>query len=128
MIVAGIGCRKGAKAADIEAAIATALGRIGCRQEALSAIATHADKREEQDIAVVALAFGLPLIYVAQDDLEAAAARCATHSERVLAKTGLPSVAEAAALAVAGEGARLIVPRVVAGVATCALASDEDAP
>jgi cobalt-precorrin 5A hydrolase len=46
----------------------------------------------------------------------------------VLALTGVPSVAEAAALAAAGPLAHLIGPRLVIGSATCALASSEAAP
>jgi cobalt-precorrin 5A hydrolase len=37
-------------------------------------------------------------------------------------------VAEAAALAAAGPKARLILPRIVVGPVTCALAESEDAP
>jgi cobalt-precorrin 5A hydrolase len=128
MIVAGIGCRKDAPAADIEAAIGEALRRAGCSQDMLSALATHANKGEETGLAEVALSYGLPLIFVAQGDLEAAAARCKTHSDRVMAETGLPSVAEAAALAAAGEDSRLLLPRIAVATATCALASDEAAP
>ena len=55
-------------------------------------------------------------------DLEAASARAETRSARVLALTGVPSIAEAAALAAAGPAARLILPRIKLGPATCALA------
>jgi cobalt-precorrin 5A hydrolase len=44
----------------------------------------------------------------------------------VLAVAGVPSVSEAAALAAAGPGARLIAPRVAVGPATCALAATGD--
>jgi cobalt-precorrin 5A hydrolase len=40
----------------------------------------------------------------------------------VIALAGVPSVAEAAALAAAGPAARLIVARIAVGPATCALA------
>jgi cobalt-precorrin 5A hydrolase len=45
-----------------------------------------------------------------------------THSQLSQALAGVPSVSEAAALAAAGEGARLLGPRIVVGPATCALA------
>jgi cobalt-precorrin 5A hydrolase len=128
MIVAGIGCRKDVPAADIVAVIGEALKRAGCGQDALSALATHADKGKEAGLAEVALSYALPLIFVAQGDLEAAAPRCETHSDRAMATKGVPSVAEAAALAAAGEGARLLLPRIVVGAATCALASDGVTP
>jgi cobalt-precorrin 5A hydrolase len=46
----------------------------------------------------------------------------------VLALAGVPSVAEAAALAACGPNAKLILPRIVIGPVTCALASAEEAP
>ena len=61
-------------------------------------------------------------------DLQAASERIATRSERVLALMGVPSVAEAAALAAAGPAARLISPRLVIGSATCALAASDPTP
>jgi cobalt-precorrin 5A hydrolase len=128
VIVAGIGCRKGASAAEIEAVIAAALERAGFAQETLGAIAAPADKGEEAGIAAVALSYGLPLLFVPTPDLEAAAARCKTHSQRVLALTGVPSVAEAAALAAGGPEAKLLLPRIVVGPVTCALAETGAAP
>jgi cobalt-precorrin 5A hydrolase len=59
-------------------------------------------------------------------ELEAAGPRTITHSPRVRALTGVPSVAEAAALALAGPAARLIVPRIVLDQVTCALAKTGD--
>jgi cobalt-precorrin 5A hydrolase len=73
------------------------------------------------------MARGLKLVMVPQRDLEAADARIITRSERVLALTGVPSVAEAAALAAAGPASRLVGPRVAIGPATCALAVSGDA-
>ena len=45
-----------------------------------------------------------------------------------MALAGVPSVAEAAALAACGPKARLILPRITVGPVTCALAEREDAP
>ena len=65
----------------------------------------------------------LELRVVDAQRLVTAAPHCLTHSPRVLSLTGLPSLAEAAALAAAGPGARLLGPRLAAaGEATCALA------
>jgi cobalt-precorrin 5A hydrolase len=128
VIVAGIGCRKGASAAQIDAAIGTALERAGRPLARLDLMATAESKREEEGIAAAAAARGLRLVCVDQVDLEIASARGATWSARVLALAGVPSVAEAAALAAAGPKARLILPRIVVGKVTCALASAEEAP
>jgi cobalt-precorrin 5A hydrolase len=122
MIVAGVGCRKGTAAAQIKAAITAALARAGLGMAAVCAVATSAAKGDEPGIAAAASSIGVPLVLVAQDDLAAAGARAATRSERVLALTGVPSVAESAALAAGGPTARLIAPRIAVGPATCALA------
>jgi cobalt-precorrin 5A hydrolase len=120
MIVAGIGCRKGASAVEISAVIADALARAGL--DTLDLVAAPESKGGEHGVAAAAAALGVPLVLVAKADLEAAGARTKTRSERVLALIGVPSVAEAAALAAGGPAARLILPRITVGVATCALA------
>jgi cobalt-precorrin 5A hydrolase len=127
VIVAGIGCRKGVSAAEIEKAINAALERAGRPLAKLDLIATASSKRDETGLAEAAKARGVGLTFVDQSDLELAAARGATWSERVLALAGVPSVAEAAALAAAGPKSRLILQRVDEGPVTCALASDEGA-
>jgi cobalt-precorrin 5A hydrolase len=126
MMVAGIGCRRNASADAIIAAIEAALDRNGLSKTALDVIATSIRKGDEPGIAAAAAALGLPLVLVEQSDLEAVVDRTMTQSERVAAMMGVPSVAEAAALAAAGTTARLVAPRVKLGPATCALA-DADA-
>jgi cobalt-precorrin 5A hydrolase len=125
MIVAGIGCRKGASAAEIEAAIAAALAQAGCALEALGLIATSDGKGGEPGIVAAAAARGVRLVTVGPADLEAAGTRTQSSSPRVLALTGVPSVAEAAALAAGGSKARLLLPRIVVGPVTCALAETD---
>jgi cobalt-precorrin 5A hydrolase len=128
MIVAGVGCRAGASAGEVEAAIAAALDRAGLPAGALSAIATSYAKRSEAGIAAAASERGVKFVVVPQAELQAAGSRAVTRSERVLALTGVPSVSEAAALAAGGPAARLMAPRIAVGPATCALAITEDAP
>ena len=128
MIVAGIGCRRGAGAADIEAAIQTALAHAGIAAAELKAIATGRAKAAEPGIATVAAKLGLGVVAIADAELKTAGARAATRSDRVLALIGVPSLAEAAALAAAGPSSRLIASRLVVGAATCALASSDAAP
>jgi cobalt-precorrin 5A hydrolase len=128
MIVAGVGCRKGVRAVDIEAAIVAAFARAGLDASELCLIATSAAKGGEPGIAAAASAIGVPLVLIPQGDLAAAGIRAPTRSERVIALAGVPSVAEAAALAAGGPSARLIAPRVAVGPATCALAETEETP
>jgi cobalt-precorrin 5A hydrolase len=126
MIVAGVGCRRGASAAEIEAVIAAALAQAG-QASRLGALASAAFKGDEPGIAAAAAARGVPLILVAPADLERVG-NLATHSRRIFGLMGVGSVAEAAALAASGPDARLIVPRVVIGPATCAVASSGAVP
>lgn len=128
MIVAGVGCRKGASAAQVTAAVTAALTRAGLTAKALGAIATPTGKGREPGIASAARALCVPLVLVPQADLEAAGRRTATRSERVEALWNVPSVAEAAALAASGPRARLRVTRCAVGPATCALAETEATP
>jgi cobalt-precorrin 5A hydrolase len=125
MMVAGVGCRRGTSAAAIETVIAAALARAGLASGVLDVIATSAVKGEEAGIAAAASALGLRLVLVPQLDLATAGSRAATHSKRVMNQMGVPSVAEAAALAAGGPAARLVLPRIAIGPATCALASSD---
>ena len=127
MMVAGVGCKAGTAASEIEAAIAAALAHAGLSTDKLTTLATSFAKGDEPGIVAAATARGLKFVLVLQRDLEAAGARVVTRSERVLALTGVPSVAEAAALAAAGPASRLLGPRVAVGPATCALAVSGDA-
>jgi cobalt-precorrin 5A hydrolase len=128
VIVAGIGCRKGATVDEVEAAIEAALKAAGRAPEALSLIATSDGKGGEPGIVAASLARGVPLVLVGPADLEAAGTRTQSSSPRVLALTGVPSVAEAAALAAAGPTARLLLPRIVVGPVTCAFATTDNTP
>ena len=93
------------------------------RAGALQAIATARAKAAEPGIAATAAKLGLSVVPIADAELKAAGTRVTTRSDRVLALTGVPSLAEAAALAAAGPSSRLIASRLVVGAATCALAS-----
>jgi cobalt-precorrin 5A hydrolase len=91
-------------------------------------IATSLAKGSEPGIAAAASQRGVKFVVVPQAELQSAGARAVTRSARVLALTGVPSLAEAAALAAAGPAARLVAPRVAVGPATCALAISGDEP
>jgi len=128
MIAAGVGCRRGTSAPDIEAAIRAALVRANIAADALDLIATVQAKSAEAGIRAVADKLGVAMIVVSETELKAASDRTETRSERSLALTGVPSVAEAAALAAAGPTSSLIAARLVVGTATCALATSVRSP
>jgi cobalt-precorrin 5A hydrolase len=127
MIVAGVGCRKGASQAEVEAAIDHALAQAKLARETLRLIATSDGKANEPGLVAAAGARGVPLVRVTPADLEAAGSRTQSSSPRVKEMFGVPSVAEAAALAAGGPKAKLILPRIAVGPVTCALA-DTEAP
>lgn len=109
-MVAGIGCRAGVSGeqvlAAIEAAIATLRATQATQHGTLMAIATAASKASEPGIRAAATVRGLPLLAIAQTELEAANAATVTHSARSIAAMNVESVAEAAALAGAAAVAR----------------------
>jgi cobalt-precorrin 5A hydrolase len=125
MIAAGIGCRRGTAAPEIEAAIRAALARANIAADALDVIATIEAKRAEAGIRDAAEKLGVAFVVVPQRELAAASDHIETRSDRALALAGVGSVAEAAALAAAGPAARLLSPRLVVGAATCALAASK---
>ena len=125
VIIAGIGCRKGVSAAQVGEAIGAALARAGLQRDALDLIATPVQKGAEPGIVAAANALSVPLVLVPPADLENATPRILTRSERVIALTGLPSIAEAAALAAGGPSARLVASRTAVGPVTCAIAATE---
>jgi len=128
MIVAGVGCRRGASAPDIEAAIRAALARANVDADTLDVIATIAEKKSEAGIQQAAEKLGVSVVFVPKSALDAASGRTTTRSERVRVLMGVPSVAEAAALAAAGPLSQLISPRLTVGPATCALAVSDGTP
>ncbi|MFI5010993.1 MAG: cobalamin biosynthesis protein [Hyphomicrobiales bacterium] len=79
-------------------------------------------KGDERGLVEAAATLGTKLILLPRAELEAAAPRCETHSEREHRLLGLPTLAEAAALPGAGAGSRLILKRISAGGASCAVA------
>jgi cobalt-precorrin 5A hydrolase len=125
MIVAGIGCRRGAAAAAIEQSIEAALAECRMDRSALDALATASEKGEEPGLRDAANRLSLPLILVSEPQLVLAADRALSVSQRVLDLKGVPSIAETAALAAAGRNARLLAARVSNREASCAIAIGE---
>jgi cobalt-precorrin 5A hydrolase len=121
-MVAGIGCRSGVSAEQVESALAAALAPVSPAGRTLSLIATPAAKGHEPGLIAAAAARGIPLVLISQRDLESANPRTLTHSEHAMIVMNVHSVAEAAALAGAGPTSRLLGPRIAIGPVTCALA------
>ena len=121
-MVAGIGCRKGCDAADIVAVVDAALSSHGLVRAALSAIAVPAGRAAMPAVGEAARRLGLPLLTPDRAALDNVTSRLLTYSIHSMRATGLGSACEAAALAAAGDGSRLLGPRFAEGPATCAIA------
>ncbi|TDL74932.1 cobalamin biosynthesis protein [Palleronia sediminis] len=115
MRVAGIGFRAGAPLASLREALDAAGGCV-------DALATLDTKATAPQARALARTLGLPLCAIGRDAL--ARQSTLTHSPRQMADFGCGSLAEAAALAAAGPGARLCGARQVSkdGMATAAIA------
>jgi cobalt-precorrin 5A hydrolase len=87
---------------------------------------SHQDKQNEAGLIEAAKDLGLPLIFLDAAALRDAAPRALTHSAKVMAMFGLPSIAETAALAGAGPDSILLVPRINAAGASCAIAGTSE--
>ncbi|MFD1342077.1 cobalamin biosynthesis protein [Litorisediminicola beolgyonensis] len=124
MIVAGFGFRRAATVESLADALIAAERAQGCRAER---IATVADKATSDSFAGFATKTGLPVSAVSSDALVGQDTRTRSEASEAARATG--SVAEAAALAAAGPGARLLGARVISPDrhATCALAEGDPA-
>ncbi len=131
-IIAGFGMTTQVSVEILLDLFTTTLQTAGVEARAISGLATLAHHAKLPACKAAAAHLGLPIYPVAQEDLSGVDDRVITRSERVLRLFGTGSVAEAAALLVAGESARIIAPRQRAQTArcsaTCALAATEQVP
>jgi cobalt-precorrin 5A hydrolase len=125
MIVAGVGCRRDTSADEIERVVRMALGMFDLPVERLEAIATESEKALEPAFPEVVQRLSVKLVACTALDLDKVAGRVLTPSKLVLKAKGLPSIAEASALVVAGRDGRLLGTRVATERATCAIAVGE---
>jgi cobalamin biosynthesis protein CbiG len=119
VIVAGLGCRPAAE----ESALLRLIAEAGRGLPPFTHLAAPAFRRDAAALHRAAAALGLPLLFLPRQALEGVQPRCPTRSEAARAATGLASVAEACALAAAGDGARLLRPRLAGTGVTCAVAA-----
>lgn len=130
VIAAGFGCRAGCTVEHVLAALAHSLEATGRSIEDVQALYTADFRAAEPGLIEAAQRLDKSLVPLEVGILKQYAQSALTTSPRVLARFGVPSVAETAALAGAsvqatGARARLLGPRRTWGNATCALASAE---
>jgi len=121
LIAIGVGCRKSCLRASIVALVRSVVADCAV-QSARQCLFTHADKQGDAELAAAARSLELELVFLPREALEAMTLRLLTRSAAAQRRFGLPSIAEAAALAGAGPGSRLIGPRRIGEGVTCAVA------
>lgn len=121
-LIVGVGCRRGAAAAAIVAAVREALAMAGCELNRVRLLASAAIKADEPGLREAAQELSLPLRIVPDDEIRHTAYSFA-HSDFVHEKVDLPAVAEPAAL-LAGRRTRLLLPRQILHGVTVAIARE----
>ena len=127
VVAIGLGCRAGVEGATVAALVRRALAELRPPEGDLR-LFTLAAKGDEPGLVEAARLLAAPLTPLPLIALQAEASRVLTRSEAVMARFGVPAIAEAAALAGAGDGGRLLGPRLAEGGATCAIAVSEGPP
>ena len=127
LVAIGVGCRAGVSGEAIAALARRALAECGA-PEGEKRMFTFVAKAEEAGILEASRLVGAPLNALPLAALKAQTARIMTPSAAAQARFGAPNIAEAAALAGAGEGGRLLGPRLAADGATCAVALSPERP
>lgn len=118
VLVAGVGCRRGAPAADIVGLVERGCRERGLAPESIGVVATIAAKRDEAGILEAAARLGAELRFFSTEQLAGVAA---PHpSATVKRHMGVDSVCEAAAILASGGG-KLLVPKMRTGLSTAAI-------
>jgi cobalt-precorrin 5A hydrolase len=123
-VAIGVGCRLGCEAEAIETLVRQALDRVPDRVPV--GLFTIVDKRGDTGLAEAAGRLGLDLRFLPRAALRDQKSSVRTQSSGSESRFGVPSVAEAAALAGSGPGAVLLVARIAQAGATCAVAGPRE--
>ena len=121
-LIVGIGCRRGAEAASIVAAVREALAMAGCDPAGVRLLASADIKADEPGLLAAAQELGVPLRLIAADEIRNTV-RPLARSEFVQEKVDLPGVAEPAAL-LAGRRTELLLARKILHGVTVAIARE----
>jgi cobalamin biosynthesis protein CbiG len=124
VLCAGIGCRKGAAAQDILAAIDAVFAESGLAAASLASLASITEKQDEPGLLEAARRLDLPVYFYPVERLATYPVSCPSAKAREM--FGIDGVCEPAALAGAGEsgcGARLLREKCVSRGVTVAIAT-----
>lgn len=118
----GIGCERGAEAAEVIALAEAALNQNGFEPKSLAGIFSIDLKADEAALHEAAAHFGVPLRLFDAKTLEAETPRLVNPSGAVFSEVGCHGVSEGAALAAAGPHGTLVVPKLKSRRSTVAIA------
>lgn len=121
-LAVGIGCERGTSPDEVIALVGQVLDRAGLAPASVAAIASIDVKEDEPAIHAAAAHFNARATFFTAAELRAETPRLKNPSAIVEQEVGTPGVAEAAALATAGEDAILLVEKTKSTRATCAVA------
>jgi cobalt-precorrin 5A hydrolase len=122
LYVLGLGCERGADAAEVSALARQALEAAAIDADDVAAVASIDSRTEEPAIRAVAEKLGVAVTFFTAARLEEETPRIKNPSVIVFARVGCHGVAESAALAAAGAEAELVVPKIKSAHATAAVA------
>ncbi|MBV9907716.1 MAG: cobalamin biosynthesis protein [Hyphomicrobiales bacterium] len=121
IVAIGVGCRAGVAGEAVAALARRALAETAAPEGEIG-LFTLAAKANEPGLIEAARILGVAITPLPLAALNAQAGRILTPSAPAQARFGAPNIAEAAALAGAGVGGRLLGPRLAADGVTCAIA------
>jgi cobalt-precorrin 5A hydrolase/precorrin-3B C17-methyltransferase len=122
VLALGVGCERGASAAEMYAHVVETLARNGLASESIALVTSLDVKADEEAVHALAASLDVPARFFTAAELLAQTKRLANPSETVFRAVGCYGVAEGAALAAAGPDAALIVPKQSGVRVTCAIA------
>jgi cobalt-precorrin 5A hydrolase/precorrin-3B C17-methyltransferase len=121
-LVLGIGCERGAAVRDLIACVRATLKQAELAQASIACVASLDLKADEEAVTALATTLKVPARFFAAKRLERERPRLANPSKTVFEAVGCHGVAEGAALAAAGRGATLVVPKIKGRRVTVAIA------
>ena len=121
-LVLGVGCARGCASDELIPHVLEHLARHGLNPSAIAAVVSVDIKADEPAILALAAHLDVPFRVFDVDSLEAETPRLANPSDVVFNEIGAHGVAEAAALAAAGENASLVIEKQKSASATMAVA------